>query len=97
MEVLKPHRDRIDALDEEILALLGQRFEIVRTVAGIKGEHGIAPVLPERVEEVKARCAQIGETHGLDPQFIRDLYTVIIDHACSLEDHMSAEDKAQQG
>lgn len=97
MEILKPHRDKIDAIDNELLALLGKRFEIVRTVAGIKGEHGIDPILPDRVEEVKARCAKIGETHGLDPQFIRDLYTVIIDHACSLEDNMIAKDKARQG
>lgn len=80
------YRKQIDELDVEIVRLFGQRFDIVRQVAHHKKEHGIASVLPDRVEQVKQNAAKLGEPENLDPQFMRDLYTVIIDYACSFED-----------
>lgn len=94
MQELKPLRQKIDALDDRIIELLGQRFEIVRDVAALKAEKGIPAVLPDRIEEVKARCADLGAGKGLDPHFVRNLYTVIIDYACSLEDNLIASEKA---
>ena len=83
---MKTHRKRIDELDREIVALLGQRFDIVRKVAVHKKEHGIPSVLPDRIEQVKDNAAELGAPHNLDAKFMRDLYTVIIDYACSMED-----------
>ena len=46
----------------------------------------IAMMQPKRVDEVKDRCAKLGADYGLDGDFVRSLYTVIIDEACRLED-----------
>lgn len=94
MQELKPLRQKIDALDDQIIGLLGQRFEIVREVAALKAEKGIPAVLPDRIEEVKDRCARMGAEVALDPQFVRELYAHIIDYACSLEDNLIASEKA---
>lgn len=83
---MKQFRAEIDALDKQIISLLGQRFDIVRKVAAHKKQHGIPTVLADRVEEVKENAARIGSDHRLDSDFMRNLYALIIDHACACED-----------
>ena len=97
MEALAPFRKRIDRIDAQIVRLLGERFAIVREVAGVKNEAGIAPVLPARIEQVKARAAALGAEHGLDPTFMRALYALIIDEACRLEESLIAERRQLSG
>lgn len=83
---LKPYRVKIDALDEQILKLLGKRFDIVRKVANIKAKHGIPSFLHDRVEEVRNRCSRIGKKYGIDPIFVHTLYSAIIYQSCATED-----------
>ena len=90
MEALVPFRRRIDELDDEIMRLLAERFAVVRQVAQVKRREGIPAVLPDRVEEVKARAARNADPIGLDPSFARRLYAIIIDEACALEDDLIA-------
>jgi chorismate mutase-like protein len=85
---MKVFRAQIDEIDKKIAALLGQRFAIVDKVAHHKKEHGIPSVLPDRVEQVKDNAARLGAPYKLDEKFMRDLYTVIIDYACSFEDEV---------
>ncbi len=85
-EVLGAHRRRIDALDDEIVALLARRFDLVREVAELKAAHGIAVRIPERIEEVCARNADNGALKGVDPNFLRALYARIVEASCNLEE-----------
>ncbi len=85
-KLLKPHRKKIDALDEKILKLLGDRFKVVRKVAKIKAQHGIPSFLHDRVEEVRQRCTRIGKKYGIDPVFVHTLYSAIIYQSCATED-----------
>jgi len=91
MSELVEFRRRIDSLDDRLLALLGDRFAVVREVAAYKKPRGIPSVIPERVEEVRERCASVGRSHGLSADFIRALYTLIIDEACRVEDALMAK------
>lgn len=85
MDKLAPYRQQIDALDDQIIDLLGKRFDIVRHVAAMKEKENIAVVQPVRMAEVKARNAERGKKVRLDPGFIHRLYDVIIDYAHSME------------
>ena len=85
MHLLGPLRDEIDAVDDRIIELLGVRLGIVRRVAAIKEANGIPVVLADRIREVKERNAARGVAEGLDPDFVRHIYQVIIDEACDLE------------
>ena len=87
--LLSPYRVRIDGLDAQIVALLGQRFDIIREVAVLKAEHGIAPILPDRIEEVVSHARAKAEQAGVDPKLVEQIYRIIIDTACQEEEDYS--------
>lgn len=85
-DTLTLFRQQLNALDEEIVRLLARRFQVCRAVAHHKRDHGIPMMQPGRVAEVKERCARMAGDLGVDPEFARRLYGVIIDEACRMED-----------
>ncbi|MFD1624261.1 chorismate mutase [Azospirillum griseum] len=87
---LAPLRAEIDAIDDEIIALLGKRLSVVHRVARVKQAEGLPAVLPDRIEAVKARAAEQGRAYGLDPAFMATLYQTIIDEACRVEEGIFA-------
>ena len=89
-KLLAEHRRRIDEIDDRIVRLLAERFDVVRDVARLKAAHRIPARLPERIEEVCARNSDQGARQGIDPKFLRQLYSQIIDASCSLEDELIA-------
>jgi chorismate mutase-like protein len=91
--LLAPYRAKIDTLDAQIVALLGERFGVIREVAKLKAERGIAPILPERVEQVVQHAREKAEKSGLDPKLAEQIYRIIIDTACKEEEEYA---KAQQ-
>lgn len=90
-ELLKSHRAGIDKIDEQILKLLGKRFGIVRKVAKVKIKHDIPSYLGGRVEEVRENAVRNGKKYGIDAQFLRTLYTLIIYQSCATEDILKHE------
>ncbi len=88
MKLLQAHRRRIDALDDQIVRLLAERYGIIEEVAVIKAEHGIPSVLADRVTEVIERNAKSAAELGLDPDLVRRIYRVMVDEACAMEDRL---------
>ncbi|MCA1371564.1 chorismate mutase [Bradyrhizobium sp. BRP14] len=84
-EQLQLFRDKINALDQSLIETLAERMAICLQVGHFKKEHGIAMMQPGRVEAVKARCAEIGGELNLRPEFVLNLYHLIIQEACELE------------
>ncbi len=91
MEILKPLRDEIDALDDQIIDLLAKRMDIVRQVGQIKSSLNIDVVQQDRVVEVRERCARRGALKGLNPGMVRNIYTLIIDEAHENEQAIAAQ------
>ncbi|MEA2778468.1 MAG: 4-amino-4-deoxychorismate mutase [Rhodospirillaceae bacterium] len=91
MSDLEELRRRIDAIDDRIVALLSERFAVVRDVAAYKAPRNIPAMIPERIDEVRERCAAQGAELGIDPDFLRVLYSLIIDEACQMEEKLLAE------
>jgi 4-amino-4-deoxychorismate mutase len=97
---LEPFRRRLDFLDEQIVALLGERFEVCREVAAHKREHGIAMMQPERVAQVRALYFSRGADAGLPADFTGELFDVLIAATCRLEDELMvtpAADERERG
>lgn len=94
MEILKPYRERINAIDEQIIDLLRQRYDVIEEVGDIKARDNIPTVIPERIEQVRENAASMAEAKGLDADFIRKLYQQLIDHSCAVEDEIAARKKA---
>jgi|JI10StandDraft_1071094.scaffolds.fasta_scaffold10320_15 chorismate mutase-like protein len=96
MEIMKPFRQRIDALDDQIIDLLVTRIGIIREVGQFKFDNNIPAVLPDRVIEVRERAAERAAAKGLDPELVRQLYTIIIGYSCDLEEEIKAGLAAQK-
>ena len=90
-EILKPFRERIDALDKEIVDLLKKRVGIIREVAQVKYDNDIEAVLQYRVDEVRENAAHDAISKGLDGDLVRELYTTLIGYSCDLEEEIKAE------
>lgn len=84
--VLKKHRQKIDKIDQQLLKLLGDRFDVVRDVAQVKIKHDIPAFLGGRVNEVRNNAVKLGILHGVDPDFVRTLYTMLIFQSCAEEE-----------
>lgn len=92
-KLLKPHRQKIDALDDNIMKLLGERFDVVRKVAKIKVKHDLPSFLHDRVVEVRERNVARGKKYGIDPAFVYALYSAIIYQSCATEDEIKKKSK----
>ena len=93
--LLAPYRAKIDTLDAQIVALLGERFGVISDVAKLKAEHGIAPILPDRVEEVVQHARARAEKAGVDPKLVEQIYRIIIDTACKQEEDYARAQQAK--
>jgi chorismate mutase len=93
MEILKDARAKIDDLDVRIVDLLTERFKIVRAVGQLKADNAIPVVQGDRVEQVKTRVYNLARERGLDGELLRAIYTLIIDHAHSLESGIGQKDQ----
>lgn len=85
---LAPFRRRLDALDAEIVRLLGQRFEVCREIALFKREHDIPMMQPERVAQVRARYRSRGAEANLPADFTSALFDLLIAATCRMEDEL---------
>ncbi len=85
MEVLKPYRRRIDALDDQIIDLLAERLSVIDEVAEVKAAREIPAILEDRVNEVIERCARRGAEKGVDPELVKRLYAVLVAWCCEKE------------
>jgi isochorismate pyruvate lyase len=71
-------RAEIDALDAELVRLLGRRIQVVDRVVAIKKEHNIPALLLDRVEEVVAHVREEAEVCGAPPDLAESLYRALI-------------------
>ncbi len=88
---LQHHREKIDEIDEQLVDLLGQRYNVCRQVGEYKRANGLPMMQSSRVHAVTERSAAIGAEHSLEPSFVRTLYKLIIDEACRLEENIISE------
>lgn len=87
---LQPFRERLDELDERILALLGERFDTCREIAAYKREHEVPMMQPHRVEHVRSRYHTRGAELALPADFAAALFELVIDATCRMEDKLIA-------
>jgi 4-amino-4-deoxychorismate mutase len=94
---LEPFRRRLDAIDDEIARLLGERFEICREVALYKSAHEIPMMQPNRVVEVRQRYLERGAEVDLPAEFTAALFDLLIAATCKEEDELMARLASEEG
>ncbi|GIF09361.1 chorismate mutase [Actinoplanes siamensis] len=84
-------RVELDELDAELRDVLRRRLHQCVRIGRYKQENDISVMQPDRVSAVREGAAAYAAAHGLDPDFLRQLYDLIIAEACRLEDQLMAE------
>ena len=77
-ERLDELRDRILALDDELIRLVGERHDLVLEVGWIKEELGRPVLDPAREAQVVRRAAERARELGVDVEMVRDVVWRII-------------------
>lgn len=84
--MLTHFRNQIDHIDDTLVDLLAQRFEIVKQVGTYKKENNISSLQPTRWQEVLSKRTQKADEYGLDNHFIIDIWNRIHEYSLELEE-----------
>jgi chorismate mutase len=82
---IKKLRQEIDAVDNAILKLLGQRFKIAEQIGSIKRAQGSAIRRPAREKQVIASRSRTAKKQGLNPELVKRLYRQIMDETAKVQ------------
>ena len=86
MEEVQKLRKKIDAIDENILRLLGERAEICRSVGLLKKENDIPITDAARENEVYANIRNKAPDFGLDAEQVEGIYRQIVNMCSSVQE-----------
>ena len=86
VEALEELRHKLGAIDDALLDQLRQRLECCVEIARVKKANGVPMMQPHRIGVAQERAARYGQEHGINGDFLRELYDVIIEETCRVED-----------
>jgi isochorismate pyruvate lyase len=79
-------RRQIDALDEELVALLAKRQRCVEHVIEVKRAAKLPARIPERIDEVLARVRALAQAEKLEPDLAVALWREMIEGFIAYEE-----------
>ncbi len=85
---LEDHRQKIDAIDTDIIRLLNERSDIVHEIGVIKKANGLEIYAPEREEKLLRSLVAKGEGGRMPEKSIRAIYREIMSAALALEEDL---------
>ena len=74
---IQPLRERVDAIDQQLLALLNARAEVVADIYALKARHGVTRFDRARTGEILERLAG-SSTGPLSADDVRALFTPLL-------------------
>jgi len=84
MDDIAGWREKIDAIDDEILELINRRAACAIEIGAIKQSRGMAIFHPEREKEIMARLKDLNEGPLPDP-VVQGIFSKIIEACKNLE------------
>ncbi len=78
-------RSLVDRWDKQILTALGHRIDVVRKIGKLKMNQAAPVVDPEREKRVMLQRKEWGNSLGLPPEMIEELFTVIMKHSSRIQ------------
>lgn len=81
-------REKIDAIDEQILRLLAKRFEIVKSVHDIKKAHNLPIRQMGRYQQMMAELSEKAKILGLDQRVVHSVWEAIHDTSIKVQENM---------
>lgn len=83
-------RAGIDALDQQLVALLSQRLGLIRRASEIKTEAAQARV-PWRIEDVVQKVRAGAEANGFDADLAEKIWRDMMEHCIAFEERRLAQ------
>ena len=83
---LEELRSQIEALDRQLVELIGKRRDLVIEVGRTKQEHGLPVLDPQQEAKVVRRAAEIARDLGVDEELTRDVIWRIIAAARAVQE-----------
>ena len=77
-EELLAVRDKIDAIDKQMVELLAQRFDLTHQVGLLKADKELSAVDSSREAQKLARLTELCEARGLNAQLVTELFSSIM-------------------
>jgi chorismate mutase-like protein len=84
---MKQIRNKIDAIDKKLIALLAKRKDLVVKLGEIKKQKNIPVQDDKREAEMLLERAKLAKKHGLNPLLIKRLYAEIINESKRIQSH----------
>jgi 4-amino-4-deoxychorismate mutase len=86
VEDLESLRAELDTIDRSLLEAVRDRLNVCVRIAEVKRDHDVPMLQPHRITFVQDRAAAFGAEHGIDGEFLRRLYDLLIEETCRVED-----------
>ncbi|MFE3289244.1 chorismate mutase family protein [Rhodococcus sp. NPDC059234] len=83
---LESLRAELDRIDNELLDSVRARIEVCTRIAVVKRRYAIPMMQPRRVGVVQEHARTYALSHDLSPDFLRELYDLLIAETCRVED-----------
>ena len=77
-EEIKPHRDAIDRLNDEIITLIAERQKAALAIGGVKKRYGKPVVDKLREQAILDKIREKAQAKGLDPDALERVFREII-------------------
>ena len=82
---MQEFRDRLDKIDEEIIRLFGERYQVRREVYAYKKAHNLPVIDMSRVDAVIERAVANAGKYDVPEDFAEALYNLVIDYSHRFE------------
>ncbi|PGS67670.1 chorismate mutase [Bacillus thuringiensis] len=86
--LLEEWRSEIDNINTKIVELLSERMRVCTEIARYKYKYNINMMQPKRIEEVLKKTSIIAKEENINPKYIRDIFKIIINETCEVEDKL---------
>lgn len=86
MSELEDLREYIDELDDDLLELLSQRFDLVKRVKVAKSKSGVGTLQQDRFDDILRRLINDSADKGLDPEMVKEIWEVIHKYSLKAQD-----------
>jgi len=74
-------REQIDAINTELLDLIGRRLDVSVEIGAIKQKAGIPLYSEEREQDLLRRFRAAAAERDIDPDYVEELMTVVLVHS----------------
>ena len=87
---LQEIRTKISQIDEEIINLLGKRFQLIPHIMSEKKKQNLAVFQPEREKQMHQKYWNLALKEHLDPEMLRQIFDLIIREMRTIqEEHLN--------